>query len=209
MSRRRAATARASSKVASEAWLRMAMSRTQQSGSLRPLAARSSARRKRFVDVGRRGADARRTQVITHRRPAADLDAADQDLGEGQRVGEHRTRRGVKQDAGRRSVMDIAWAQMSDEDTGVQRDHAGQSARSLVSDVVGPKRVGVLAAAGCHGGSVNVGLALLVVFERNAAHVDKPQQELSSAAHPATASRPDRAHGRRLESRSPDGEDAR
>lgn len=88
MSRRRAATARASSKVASEAWLRMAMSRTQQSGSLRPLAARSSARRKRFVDVdvGRRGADARRTQVITHRRPAADLDAADQDLGEGQRV---------------------------------------------------------------------------------------------------------------------------
>jgi len=62
------------------------MSRTQQSGSLRPLAARSSARRKRFVDVGRRGADARRTQVITHRRPAADLDAADQDLGEGQRV---------------------------------------------------------------------------------------------------------------------------
>src|ERR1035437_4219493 len=84
----------------------------------------------RFVGVVRCNIHTGCSKVILHSRTAADPDAADQNLRHRDGVDERRTRCGVEQDGGCRRVVGIDWAEVSDQDTGVQNDHAGQSSRS-------------------------------------------------------------------------------
>ena len=67
--------------------------------------------------------------VVAHRGPSAHPHATDEDLRQGQGVHEHGARASGEQESGSGAVVLVVRVQVSDQDGGVEDDHAGQSAR--------------------------------------------------------------------------------
>lgn len=99
-------------------------------GQLQATAGAQFGKSQRLLIVVGRDRDSGGTDVVTHRSALSYPDAADQHLRQRDHVHEHLPGRAGQEHIGGCTMMWIGGIQMSDQNTGVHRDHAGQSALS-------------------------------------------------------------------------------